>query len=52
MYKNFGMEMLPHEITIIYDEGPDRRHVRMNEPYRAQAETLAMRSAMTTATRW
>ena len=35
IYKNFGMMMLqqPHEITILYDEGPDVRHVRMNQPH-------------------
>jgi hypothetical protein len=32
IYKNFGMLMLqqPHQVTILYDEGPDVRHVRMN----------------------
>ena len=35
IYKNFGMMMLqqPNEITILYDEGPDIRHVRMNQPH-------------------
>src|SRR6516162_5581014 len=38
IYKNFGMQMLqqPHQITILYDEGPDVRRVRMNEPHPAQ----------------
>jgi hypothetical protein len=38
IYKNFGMQMLqkPDEITIMYDEGPDVRHVRMNQPHPAQ----------------
>jgi hypothetical protein len=33
IYKNFGMLMLqqPHQITILYDEGPEVRRVRMNE---------------------
>ena len=37
IYKNFGMQMLqqPHQITILYDEGPDVRHIRMNEPHPA-----------------
>jgi hypothetical protein len=38
IYKNFGMQMLqqPHQITILYDEGPDVRRVRMNQPHPAQ----------------
>jgi hypothetical protein len=55
IYKNFGMQMLqqPHEIMIFYDEGPDIRHVRMNEPHRARAKHgMATRSAITKATRW
>jgi hypothetical protein len=38
IYKNFGMQMLqqPHQITILYDEGPDVRHVRMNQPHPAK----------------
>jgi hypothetical protein len=37
IYKNFGMMMLqePDQITIMYDEGPDVRHVRMNQPHPA-----------------
>ena len=40
IYKNFGMQMLqqPHQITILYDEGPDVRRVRMNEPHAAHAK--------------
>jgi hypothetical protein len=40
IYKNFGMQMLqqPHQITILYDEGPDVRRVRMNEPHPAQVK--------------
>jgi hypothetical protein len=40
VYKNFGMQMLqqPHQITIIYDEGPDVRRVRMNETHPAQVK--------------
>jgi hypothetical protein len=38
IYKNFGMMMLqqPDHITIMYDEGPDVRHVRMNQPHPAK----------------
>jgi hypothetical protein len=37
IYKNFGMQMLqqPHQITILYDEGPDVRHIRMNDKHPA-----------------
>jgi hypothetical protein len=37
IYKNFGMMLLqqPDHITIMYDEGPDVRHVRMNQPHPA-----------------
>jgi hypothetical protein len=40
IYKNFGMQMLqqPLRITILYDEGPDVRRVRMNEPHPAQVK--------------
>jgi hypothetical protein len=40
IYKNFGMQMLqqPHQITILYDEGPDVRHVRMNEAHPAHVK--------------
>jgi len=40
IYKNFGMQMIqqPHQVTIIYDEGPDVRRVRMNEPHPAQVK--------------
>ena len=36
IYKNFGMAMIqqPDHITIMYNEGPDVRHVRMNQPHR------------------
>ena len=35
IFKNFGMMMIqrPQEVTILYDEGPDIRHVRMNQPH-------------------
>jgi hypothetical protein len=38
IFKNFGMMMLqrPQEVTILYDEGPDIRHVRMNQPHPAK----------------
>ena len=38
IFKNFGMMMLqrPQEIMILYDEGPDVRHVRMNQPHPAK----------------
>ena len=38
IFKNFGMMMLqgPNEITILYDEGPDVRHVRMNQSHPAK----------------
>jgi hypothetical protein len=37
IYKNFGMMMLqqPDQLTIMYDEGPDVRHVRMNQSHPA-----------------
>jgi hypothetical protein len=40
IYKNFGMQMFqqPHQITILYDEGPDVRRVRMNEAHPAQVK--------------
>jgi hypothetical protein len=40
IYKNFGMQMLqqPHQVTIIYDEGPDVRRVRLNEPHPPQVK--------------
>src|SRR5258708_22993693 len=40
IYKNFGTQMLQqrHQITIIYDEGPDVRRVRMNEAHPAQVK--------------
>jgi hypothetical protein len=40
VFWNIGMQMLqqPHQITILYDEGPDVRHVRMNEPHPAQVK--------------
>jgi hypothetical protein len=38
IFKNFGMMMLQREkeITILYDEGPDVRHIRMNQPHPAK----------------
>ena len=38
IFKNFGMMMvqLPQEVMILYDEGPDIRHVRMNQPHPAK----------------
>jgi hypothetical protein len=38
IFKNFGMMMLqrPQEVMILYDEGPDVRHVRMNQPHPAK----------------
>ena len=38
IFKNFGMMMLqlPQEVMILYDEGPDVRHVRMNAQHPAQ----------------
>ena len=38
IFKNFGMMMIqrPQEVTILYDEGPDIRHVRMNQPHPAK----------------
>src|SRR5262249_9223213 len=38
IYKNFGMQMLQqaHQVTILYDEGPDVRRVRMNERHPAK----------------
>src|SRR5437588_2609761 len=35
IYKNFGMEMLQEadQITFLYDEGPDVRRVRLNQPH-------------------
>jgi hypothetical protein len=38
IFKNFGMMMIqrPQEVTILYDEGPDIRHVRMNQSHPAK----------------
>ena len=38
IFKNFGMMMLqrPQEVMILYDEGPDVRHVRMNQAHPAK----------------
>jgi hypothetical protein len=38
IYKNFGILVFqkPHEITILYDQDHEVRHVRMNEPHPAQ----------------
>lgn len=40
IYKNFGMQMLqqPHQITILYDEGPGVRRVRMNDTHPAHVK--------------
>jgi len=38
IFKHFGMQMLqqPHQITMIYSEDHEVRHVRMNQPHPAQ----------------
>ena len=38
IFKNFGMMMIqrPQEVMILYDEGPDVRHVRMNQAHPAK----------------
>jgi hypothetical protein len=38
IFKNFGMMMLqrPQEVMILYDEGPDVRHVRLNQSHPAK----------------
>ena len=38
IFKTFGMMMLqrPQEVMILYDEGPDVRHVRMNQAHPAK----------------
>ena len=38
IFKNFGMMMIqrPQEVMILYDEGPDVRHVRMNQAHTAK----------------
>ena len=38
IFKHFGMQMLqqPHQITMIYSEDHEVRHVRMNRPHPAQ----------------
>jgi hypothetical protein len=38
IYKNFGVQLLqkPHEITILYEQDHEVRHVRLNEPHPAQ----------------
>ena len=37
IYKNFGMQLLqqPHQITILYEQDHEVRHVRMNQPHPA-----------------
>ena len=37
IYKNFGLQMLqqPHEITLLYEQDHEVRHVRRNEPHPA-----------------
>ena len=37
IFKTFGMEMLqePDQVTFLYDEGPDVRRVRLNQPHPA-----------------
>jgi hypothetical protein len=38
IFLNFGIQLLqqPHQITILYDEDHEVRHVRMNQPHPAQ----------------
>jgi hypothetical protein len=38
IYKNFGMQLLQqaHQITILYEQDHEVRHVRMNQPHPAQ----------------
>jgi hypothetical protein len=38
IFRNFGMQLLqqPHQITILYDQDHEFRHVRMNQPHPAQ----------------
>jgi hypothetical protein len=38
IFKHFGMQMVqqPHQITMIYSEDHEVRHVRMNQPHPAQ----------------
>src|ERR1051326_9255302 len=40
IFKTFGMEMLqePDQITFMYDEGPDARRVRLNQPHPANVK--------------
>ena len=40
IFKHFGMQMLqqPHQITMIYSEDHEVRHVRMNQPHPAQVK--------------
>jgi hypothetical protein len=37
IYKNFGLQILqqPHQITLLYEQDHEARHVRMNEPHPA-----------------
>ena len=39
IFKTFGMEMLQEkdQVTFLYDEGPDVRRVRLNQPHSARA---------------
>ena len=56
IFKNFGMMMLqlPKEVMILYDEGPDVRHVRMNQPHPAKITPSwhGDSVAITKAARW
>jgi hypothetical protein len=38
IFRNFGMQMLqqPHQVTILYSDNHEVRHVRLNEPHPAQ----------------
>jgi hypothetical protein len=40
IYKTFGVQMLqqPHQITIMYEDGPDIRRVRMSDTHPAQVK--------------
>jgi hypothetical protein len=40
IFKTFGMEMLqePDQVTFMYDEGPDVRRVRLNQPHPANVK--------------
>jgi hypothetical protein len=40
IYKNFAIQLLqqPHQITILYEQDHEVRHVRMNQPHPAQVK--------------